>query len=135
MRAVIDTNVLFEGLTRQGGAPGLIIDAWFADLFQPCVSNALAYEYLDVLSRKLSESRWKQIAPVYAALIAKAEFTIIHYVWRPSSPDPADEHLIDCALNAGAILVASNIKDFEKARTSLGVNVMKPVEFVLKLAE
>jgi len=57
MRAVIDTNVLFEGLTRQGGAPGLIIDAWFADLFQPCVSNALAYEYLDVLSRKLSEPR------------------------------------------------------------------------------
>jgi predicted nucleic acid-binding protein len=135
VRAVIDTNVLFEGLTRQGSAPGLIIDAWFADLFQPCVSNALAYEYLDVLSRKLSESRWKQIAPVYAALIAKAEFTIIHYVWRLSSPDPADEHLIDCALNAGAILVTFNIKDFEKARTSLGVNVMKPVEFVLKLAE
>jgi len=68
-------------------------------------------------------------------LIAKAEFTTIHYVWRPSSPDPADEHLIDCALNAGAILVTSNIKDFEKARTFLGVNVMKPVEFVLRLAE
>jgi len=58
MRAVIDTNVLFEGLTKQGGA-----------------------------------------------------------------------------LNAGAVLVTSNIKDFEKARTFLGVNVMKPVEFVLRLAE
>ena len=27
-RVVIDTNVLFEGLTKQGGAAGLIVDAW-----------------------------------------------------------------------------------------------------------
>jgi len=30
MRAVIDTNVVFEGLTKQGGVCGLIIDAWRA---------------------------------------------------------------------------------------------------------
>lgn len=28
MRAVIDTNVLFEGLTKQGGACALIVEAW-----------------------------------------------------------------------------------------------------------
>jgi predicted nucleic acid-binding protein len=26
LRVVIDTNVIFEGLTKQGGAAGLIID-------------------------------------------------------------------------------------------------------------
>ena len=31
---VIDTNVLFEGLTKQGGASGLIIDAWLAGLLE-----------------------------------------------------------------------------------------------------
>nr|WP_206754468.1 hypothetical protein [Pseudanabaena cinerea] len=31
---VIDTNVLFEGLTKQGGAAGLIIDAWLARLLE-----------------------------------------------------------------------------------------------------
>ncbi len=55
LRVVIDTNVLFEGLTRQGGACGLIIDAWRAGFISGCISNALAYEYGDVLSRKLSE--------------------------------------------------------------------------------
>ncbi len=30
VRVVIDTNVVFEGLTRKGGACGLIIDAWRA---------------------------------------------------------------------------------------------------------
>ncbi len=62
-RVVIDTNVVFEGLTRQISVPTFIIDAWREGLFQPCVSNALAYEYLDVLSRKLSKPRWLQAQP------------------------------------------------------------------------
>lgn len=41
---VIDTNVVFEGLTKQGGAAGLVIDAWLAGLLEVCVSNPLAYE-------------------------------------------------------------------------------------------
>lgn len=135
IRAVVDTNVLFEGLTRQGGASGLIVDAWMADLFCPCVSNALAYEYVDVLSRKLSIERWRKIKPVLGALLLKAEFTSIYFRWRPSSPDPADEHLIDCAMNAGAILVTSNIKDFRLAQSSLGLSVLRPVDFIGILAK
>ena len=52
-RFVIDTNVVFEGLTKTGGASGLLISALVAGLFETYVSNALAYEYEDVLSRKL----------------------------------------------------------------------------------
>lgn len=135
LRAVIDTNVMFEGLTHKGGAPGLIVDAWLAELFRPCVSNALAYEYADVLSRKLSSRRWQDIKPTLGTLLMKAEFTVVYFMWRPSSPDPADEHLIDCAMNAGAILVTSNIKDFKTAQSSLGLNVMNPVDFIVQLAE
>jgi len=57
VRVVVNTNILFEGLTKQGGASGLIIDAWLAGLMIVCVSNAIAYEYDDVLSRKLSEAK------------------------------------------------------------------------------
>jgi predicted nucleic acid-binding protein len=135
VRAVIDTNVLFEGLTRHGGAPGLIMDAWMAGLFHPCVSNALAYEYADVLSRKLSVERWRKLNPVLGTLLLKAEFTNIYFRWRPSSPDPADEHLIDCAMNAGAIVVTSNLKDFRLAQSSLGLGVLRPVDFIGILAE
>jgi len=63
-RVVVDTNVVFEGLTKQGGASGLIVDAWLAGLIAVCVSNALAYEYDDVLSRKLSKERWSRLQPV-----------------------------------------------------------------------
>ena len=134
-RAVIDTNVVFEGLTYQGGASGLVMDAWLAGLFKPCLSNALTYEYADVLSRKLNPNRWQKIKPVFGKLLLDADFIPIYYVWRPASPDPADEHLIDCAMNAGAILVTWNMKDFKTAQTSLGLQVMSPIAFLNLLAD
>jgi putative PIN family toxin of toxin-antitoxin system len=133
-RVVIDTNVVFEGLTRRGGAAGLIIDTWLADLLQVYVSDALAYEYADVLSRKLSEERWQRIKPVLGTLLSKAQFVVIHYTWRPISPDPGDEHVIDCAMNAGATVITSNVRDFETAREALGLRVITPVEAVIQLA-
>lgn len=131
---VVDTNVVFEGLTKQGGAAGLIIDAWLAGLMVVCVSNALAYEYDDVLSRKLSEERWSQLRPVLGRLLSVAQYTNTYFSWRPTSPDAGDDLVIDCAMNAGAIVVTSNIRDFRSAKESLGVQVLTPVQFVNILA-
>jgi predicted nucleic acid-binding protein len=132
---VIDTNVLFEGLTKQGGAAGLIIDAWRAGLLRVYVSTALAYEYADVLSRKLSATRWQRIKPVLGALLAQVEFTPIYYSWRPSSPDPGDDHVIDCAMNAGATVISANVRDFQLAKRTLGLCVITPVAFVSQFSE
>jgi predicted nucleic acid-binding protein len=134
LRVVIDTNVVFEGLTKQGGASGLIIDAWLAGLMVVCVSNALAYEYDDALSRKLSEARWITVQPVLGKLIDIAQYTNIYFSWRPTSPDAGDDLVIDCAMNAGAIVVTSNIRDFRSAKESLGIQIMTPVQFVTALA-
>jgi predicted nucleic acid-binding protein len=135
MRAVIDTNVVFEGLTQKGGAAGLVVEAWLGGLFRACVSNALAYEYLDVLSRKLSPEGWVRVQPVLGLLLEKATFVSAHFSWRPISPDPADEHLVDCVMNAGAAIVTYNVKDFYNATEVLEVPVLKPVEFINWLVE
>jgi putative PIN family toxin of toxin-antitoxin system len=134
LRIVVDTNVLFEGLTKQGGASGLIVDAWLAGLMVVCVSSALAYEYSDVLSRKLSEERLSRLKPVLGKLLSIAQFTNIYFSWRPTSPDAGDDLVIDCAMNAGAIVVTSNIRDFQSAKESLGLRVLTPVHFVDVLA-
>lgn len=134
LRIVVDTNVVFEGLTKQGGASGLIIDAWLAGLMVIFVSNALAYEYGDVLSRKLSEERWSKLQPVLGKLLSMAQYTNIYFSWRPTSPDAGDDLVIDCAMNAGAIVVTSNIRDFWSAKESLGLKVLTPVQFVSILA-
>ncbi|MGV0027077.1 PIN domain-containing protein [Phormidesmis priestleyi] len=134
LRIVVDTNVVFEGLTKQGGASGLIIDVWLAGLTTVCVSSALAYEYDDVLSRKLSETRWSTLQPVLGQLLSIAQYTNIYFSWRPTSPDAGDDLVIDCAMNAGAIVVTSNIRDFQSAKESLGLRVLTPVQFVNLLA-
>jgi predicted nucleic acid-binding protein len=85
IRAVIDTNVVFEGLTQRIGPAGTIVSAWMAELFQACVSQALAYEYWDVLARKLAPDRWARIRLVLDALLDRA------------------------------VLVTSNLRDFEAA--------------------
>ena len=121
-------------MTKQGGAAGLVIDAWLAGLLEVCVSNALAYEYEDVLSRKLSVTRWHQLQPVLGSLLRIAQLTTIYYSWRPTSPDAGDDLVIDCAMNASAIVVTSNVRDFESAKELLGLGVMTPVQLVIHLA-
>ncbi len=133
-RIVVDTNVVFEGLTKRGAAAGLIIDAWLAGLLDVYVSTALAYEYADVLSRKLSATRWRELRPVLGKLLGRAQYAAIYYSWRPASPDAGDDLVIDCAMNAGATVITSNLRDFRSAKESLGLQVMSPVQLVMKLA-
>ncbi len=134
LRAVIDTNVVFEGLTRQGGIASAIIDVWLDGMIQTYATNALAYEYADVLSRKLSRNRWGELQPVLGSLLKMTRFVDIHYSWRPVSPDPGDDHIIDCAMNANAMVVTSNIRDFRLAQESLRLQVVSPLEFIIGLS-
>lgn len=77
---------------------------------------------------------WKRLQPVLGILLNLAEFIIIYYSWRPTSPDAGDDLVIDCAMNAGAIIITSNIRDFRSAKEYLGVQVMTPTQFITKLA-
>ena len=134
IRVVLDTNVVFEGLTKQAGVAGTIIDAWYGRLLRVCVTDALAYEYIDVLTRKLSAKRTEVAMSAFATLLTSAELITVYYRWRPSSPDPGDEFVIDCAMNANAPLVTSNLKDFRLAQQTLGLRVLTPKQLLALLA-
>jgi predicted nucleic acid-binding protein len=130
LRAVIDTNVLFEGITQRGGACGLLVDAWLAGLFRPYVSDSLCYEYFDVLARKLSPRRFSEVVHLVDELLKQATFCEQHFIWRPIASDAGDDHVVSCAINASAILVTWNTRDFRAAAQLLGVRVMRPPEFL-----
>lgn len=133
LKVVIDTNILLEGLTKQGSAAGLAIDVWLQGRVSVYISDALAYEYQDVLSRKLSPVRWAELKPVLGTLISRSTFTPIYYSWRPTSPDPGDDLVIDCAMNASAIVVTSNLRDFKTAKQQLGLQLMTALELLKEL--
>ena len=133
LRVVIDTDVLFEGLTKKGGAAGTLVEAWLAGQLDACVSAEMAYEYVDVLSRKLSTARWERIKPVLGVLLSRARFVALYYKWRPISPDPGDDHVIDSAMKAGAMVVMANLRHFRTAQDSLGLKVITAAEAVSRM--
>ena len=134
LNIVIDTNVLFEGLTKRGSVAELLVNAWLVGRLSVYVSTALALEYVDVLSRKLSPQKWQTLQPVLNQLLSQAHYTPIYYRWRPASPDPGDDHVIDCAMNVNAVVVTFNQRDFQLAKNNLGLVVMSPLELVTYLA-
>lgn len=135
MRVVVDTNVVFEGMTKQGGASRLAVEAWLSGLFLPCLSTALVFEYWSVLTRKLSSERVSRLEPVLSAMLDQARHVEIYYTWRPASPDPGDDMVIDCAVNANAIIVTHNRKDFRSAERQFGLPIWSPVELLKHLED
>jgi predicted nucleic acid-binding protein len=111
------------------------VDAWICELFDACVTDVLAYEYADVLSNKLNVSRWEEIQPALTRLLELAQFVVIRFTWRPISPDPNDDHVIDCAMAANGVIVTNNLRDFVSARENLGLKVLSAEEFVAALIE
>jgi len=132
MRAVIDTNVLFEGLTTLGDS-ARVVDAWVARRFVPCVSTALALEYEEVLTNKLGELKRRKALAALQALLNRAEFVPIAYTVRPMSPDPDDDFVIDCAFNAGAAIVTHNVRHFRGLEQALRIPVLTPQAFIASL--
>jgi predicted nucleic acid-binding protein len=132
LRAVIDTNVIFEGLTHLGPS-AKVVDAWVGRRFWPCVSTALAFEYQDVLARKLAGDRGETALMAVQALLARSEYVPIFFSYRPASRDPGDDFIVDCVLNSRSVLVTQNIRDFSSASRQLGFPVLRPEEFVTLL--
>jgi hypothetical protein len=75
-----------------------------------------------------------KIRTVLGQLLDGSHFVEIYYSWRLTSPDAGDDSVVDCAMNAGAAIVTFNLRDFQSAKRSLGLQVMSPVQFVVKLA-
>jgi hypothetical protein len=68
-------------------------------------------------------------------LFAQARFVPVYFSWRPMSPNPGDDHVIDCAMNAGVPVVTANVQDFRLAQQTLGLVVLTPMDFVRRLAQ
>ncbi len=69
-------------------------------------------EYEAVFVRQLAPQRWQVIEPLLIDLLDQATEINIAFSWRPRSPDVGDEHIIDCTMNAQAIVITYNRRDF-----------------------
>ena len=66
-----------------------------------------------------------------AALIEPVE---LHFQWRPQTPDPNDEMVLETAINGRAnTLVTYNVADFAVAAKRFRISVLSPADLLKRM--
>jgi predicted nucleic acid-binding protein len=99
---------------------------------------ALALEYDAVCS--LAEHRLAaglnpdQVRTFVDAVIAMAHPVETHFLWRPHLRDPADELVLEAAVNGRAdAIVTFNLRDFSLVPQRFGLKLLLPADALRKI--
>ena len=139
MRCVLDTNVVVAGLRSPRGASAALIDHALSERFTLLLSVALALEYeaicRDPAQRIVSGLSDEEVSTIVSALCAVCEPVHARYLWRPQLRDPADEMVLETAVNGRAdALVTFNRRDFGDVPARFGVVLQSPQETLRSLS-
>ena len=131
-RLVLDTNVLVAASRSRQGRAFALVQAIRRGQIRMCCSPPLFLEYEAVLQRpdQRAASGWSalDVDAVLAEIAGLLEPVNLHYRWRPQLSDPADEMVLEAAVNAMAdALVTYNRRDFRPA-ARFGLAVLTPPE-------
>jgi len=129
-RLTIDTNILVAATRNVLGPSFALIQLVRRSVVTICCSPALFLEFEDVLKRTehLQASGWLtvDVDAILNELVGLVEPVVTHYQWRPQLRDPADEMVLEVAVNAQAdAIVTYNLRDFKPA-ARFGVLVLNP---------
>lgn len=139
MRLVLDTNVVVAGVRSRSGPSNPLLVTAFRGRFHWCCSVPLFYEYEDVLGRAdfLLDTRISR--PEIEAFLTDVARTVVpvemYFLWRPQLRDPADEMVLETAVNAEATaIVTYNIKDFGEAPGRFGLALWTPAQALRRIS-
>lgn len=134
VRIVLDTSVLIAGLRSRRGASYRLLALLGSAEITTVISVPLVFEYEAVLRRQaldlgLTES---DIDATLDYICSISEDREIHFLWRPTLPDPKDEFVLELAVEAGCRhIVTHNVSDFGGVER-FGLRAVAPREFLSK---
>lgn len=140
MRWFLDTGVVVAGLRSPTGASAALIERAFDGAFVPLLSVPLVLEYKAVCSspEQCSVSRLSpgQVRTIVSALCGIGEPVVARYLWRPQLSDPADEMVLETAINGRAdALVTFNRRDFGTVPGRFGIDLISPQEALRRIRQ
>lgn len=138
MKLVLDTDVIVAAMRSPLGASAELLRMARRAEIVLAASVPLFIEYEAVCSRiehrKAAGLTVAETGVFLDALGALVEPVRIHYLWRPQLRDPADEMVLEAAVNACAQrLVSFNARDFGDAPARFGIVIATPSETLRSL--
>jgi putative PIN family toxin of toxin-antitoxin system len=138
LRIVIDTNVIVTAARNSAGASAALLARVRADEVTMVGTIALCLEYQDVCLRPsqlaASHATFSEMQNFLDAIIAMVTPTDIHFKWRPQLRDPADEMVLEAALNGrAAAIVTFNERHFRPVAGQFGLLVLTPAQTLMRL--
>jgi putative PIN family toxin of toxin-antitoxin system len=129
-RLIIDTNVLVAALRNRNGPSFTLIQSVRRGNVAMYCSPALFLEYEDVLKRPVQLAASGLTPLDVDAILNELAHLIVpvttHYQWRPQLRDPADEMVLEAAVNGQVnAIVTYNLRDFSPA-LRFGIPVLNP---------
>jgi putative PIN family toxin of toxin-antitoxin system len=135
---VLDTNVVVAAMRSPAGASAeLLRMARRAEVtFLVNVALALEYEATCRLAEHYLAAKLDlhEVGVFVDGVLAMAEPVETHFMWRPQLRDPADELVLDAAVNGqAAAIVTFNRRDFGAAPGRFGIEVLTPGEAIRRI--
>ena len=138
-RVVLDTNILVAAARSRNGASFALLQALRQRRFAALVSVPLMLEYEAVLKRPEHLALGHRTLAMTDAFLDAFSLTIepvhLHVLWRPQLRDPADEMVLETALNGRAdALITLNVDDFSPA-SHFRLAIIPPGAFLRRLQQ
>ncbi|EIJ34289.1 putative toxin-antitoxin system toxin component, PIN family [Thiothrix nivea] len=138
LRCVLDTDVIIAALRSPGGASAAILSAALERqvTLLGSVPLALEYEAKCLEFRHYDEAGLDQErAGIFASgVIALLEPVYMDFHWRPQLIDPADEMVLETAINGQAdLLVTFNLRDYGDAPCRFGIEAIRPAQAIWRI--
>lgn len=135
---MLDTNVVVAAMRSPTGASAELLRMARRSEVMLLANIALALEY--EATCKLAEQRLaagldlREVGVFLDAVLAMAEPVETHFMWRPQLRDPADELVLEAAVNGrAAAIVTFNRRDFGPAPARFGIDVLTPAEALRRI--
>lgn len=131
MRFVLDTDVIVAAMRSPAGASAAILMAALQRRVALLANVPLVIEYEATCGlaehREAAGLSKDEVRQFLDAVVAMMEPVETHFLWRPRLRDPADEMVLEAAVNGHAsAIVTFNLRDYGNAAHEFGIEVLRP---------